>query len=350
MDKVMLGRTGLRVARLGFGGIPIQRLEFGAAVRLVREAIDNGIEFIDTARAYSDSERKIGAALAGRRRDRVVIATKAHGLDAATMAANIEASLSELRCGWIDLYQMHSLDNWERFRQATGPGGAMRALVAAKLAGKVRHIGVSSHSLDFLERLLAEAPNAFETIQVPLNFVGDEAGARLLGPARAAGVGFIAMKPMGGGALERPDLALRYVLQFDGVVAIPGIETRSELRQNLRLARCPRPPAGSELRDLAALRRRLGRMFCRKCDYCRPCPADIQISLALGAETLVRRFNRQTLAGWCLDVMRKAAACRKCGACEKRCPYRLPIRRLLAEKVAFFRKAVAEMGIEWGGN
>ncbi|MBI3986148.1 MAG: aldo/keto reductase [Lentisphaerae bacterium] len=346
MKQVRLGRTGLRVGQLGFGGIPIQRISRARAIRLIRTALDAGVTLLDTARGYSDSEEKIGLAIRGRR-GLAVIATKSPELDAAGMAKAIELSLKTLRTDHIDLYQIHCLSSWEAFQKAISAGGALKALTRAQREGKVRFIGVTSHSIDVLKKIITKAPRVFDTIQIPFNFVGDESGISLWPTARKAGIGFLGMKPMCGGVLDRPDLALRYVLQFEGIVPIPGMETLRELRENIRLAREARPPDKAEERELLRIRRRMGKWFCRKCNYCQPCPQGIAIHLALGAGTLLKRFNRSCVSGWCRDIMRKATTCTKCGLCETRCPYKLPIRSLLVENIALFRKGLRGMGIAW---
>ena len=346
MQQVRLGRTNLHVGRLGFGGIPIQRVSRDRAVRLVREALDRGVTLFDTARGYSDSEEKIGRALV-HRRERTVIATKSPALDAKGMAEAIDTSLKNLRTDWVDLYQMHMLPSWDDFQRAISRGGALEALRRARRQGKIRFIGVTSHSRDLLKRILSEAPEVFDTIQVPFNFVGDESGISLLPLARKRDVGFLAMKPFGGGILERPDLAFRYVLQYEGIVPIPGMESLRELRQNVRLAQEAQPLSVAERKTLMGIRKKLGKRFCRKCNYCQPCPQGIVIHLALGAGSLLKRFDRKVIAGWCRDVMRKATTCIKCGACEKRCPYHLPIRTLLEENITLFRRGLKGMRIAW---
>lgn len=347
MLTARLGKTRLVVNRLGFGGIPIQRLPPARAIRLVQEAIDRGVNFFDTARAYADSEDKIGRALGRRRRDRIILATKTRETTAAGMAAAIDLSLKDLRTDRIDLYQIHGIDSWAEWQKAISPRGALAAMRQAKKAGKIRFIGITSHSRDLLTRVLRETADLIDTIQSPFNFVGDESARTLLPLARRQDIGFIAMKPLGDGVLERPDLALRYVLQFEGLVTIPGMETLAELRQNLRLAAKFEPLNAAELRQLRVLRRKLGRSFCRKCGYCQPCPEGIVIHLALGAETLLKRFNRTGIASWCKAAMRKATACRQCGICETRCPYHLPIRRLLKQNVALYRRRLYALKIPW---
>lgn len=349
LPHIRLGRTELSVGQLGFGGIPIQRLTRARAVRLIEAAVDRGITFFDTARGYSDSEDKLGAALK-HRRDQVVLASKSPALDADGMRQALDASLTALRTDRIDLYQLHNLMTWDALQRAQARDGALTALKRARKLGKIRFIGLTSHSVDLLARVLKEAPLLFDTIQVPFNFVGDESGRTLLPAARAADVGFIAMKPLGGGALEHPDLALRYVLQYADVVTIPGMETMKELKQNAQLAVERRPLTAEEEQLLGRLRDKLGKQFCRKCNYCQPCPQGIAIHLALGARTLLKRFDRRTIAGWCRDVMRKAAVCKQCGLCETRCPYQLPIRALLEENVALFRKGLKPLNIAWGEN
>lgn len=140
MQYVTLGKTGLCVSRVGFGGIPIQRIEKDEAPALIEALVENGINYIDTARGYTVSEEWIGAAIEGRR-GQFILATKSMARDRAGMAKDIETSLHNLRTDHIDLYQVHN-PSMDQLDAVLAPGGALEALMEAKAAGKIRHIEI----------------------------------------------------------------------------------------------------------------------------------------------------------------------------------------------------------------
>jgi diketogulonate reductase-like aldo/keto reductase len=221
MKTVRLGKTDLEVSRIGMGGIPLTRPTKDEAIKLVQRALDLGITFIDTARGYGPSEERIGRAIAtiANRREQVVIATKGGGRSKATALEHIELSLKHLNTDYIDLWQFHGINNLEYYEQILGPGGGMEGAQEALQTGKIRHVGFSSHSLDVA--LKAVASGHFETVQVPFNFVCNEAADELVPLAREYDIGFIAMKPFAGGMLRDANLAIIYLLQFEGVVPDP---------------------------------------------------------------------------------------------------------------------------------
>jgi aryl-alcohol dehydrogenase-like predicted oxidoreductase len=198
------------VSELGFGGIPIIRLGTDEAVGVVRHCFDRGVTFFDTANVYGDSERKIGQALESVR-DRVVIATKTLMRDAETAADHIIYSLENLRTDRIDLYQIHNIANDETFERVLAPGGAYEALARARDEGKIRFIGLSSHNIATAIR--ACRTGKFDTLQFPFNFIECDPADELFGIAREMDMGIIAMKPLGGGLLERADLCFRFLQQ-----------------------------------------------------------------------------------------------------------------------------------------
>ncbi len=348
LARTVLGRTGLKVSRIGFGGIPIQRLDFPAAEKLVRAAFDRGINFFDTAHGYTDSEKKIGRALQGVR-DRAVIATKSAAGDAAGLAANLDRSLKQLGTDYVDLFQLHGVNNAEKAARVAGPGGALEALLRAREQGKVRHLGFSSHVLDGA-RILADNPH-METVQFPYSFVGREPAEELLPLARARGLGFIAMKPFGGGVFGEARLCLKYLLAQPGVVPIPGLEKIAELDEDLAAAAEPPGLTAAEEARLEKKRRELGPRFCRKCDYCQPCAAEIKISLAIHSRSLFGRFAAaDSRSGWIKATMEKVSECQDCGECEKRCPFSLPVREMLKESLVEYQQYMAAIGPGGGGR
>lgn len=333
MEYRELGRTGLRISRLGFGGIPIQRIDAEGVKSLVRRLSEAGINYIDTARGYTVSEEYLGYALEGIR-DNFVLATKSMARTKETMAADIEKSLQNLRTDYIDLYQIHN-PSPEQLQQVVSPGGVLEALTQARAAGKIGHLGVTAHSLETFR--MALKLDWVETVMFPYNLVETQ-GKALIQECAEKNIGFICMKPLAGGAIADATLALRYVLSDPNVtVAIPGMAEEAELSQNLAAADNTAPLSPAELAAAQQIRRELGTQFCRRCGYCAPCTVGINIPGAFLFQGYLRRYG---LADWgkgryeTLAV--KASACIQCGACEARCPYSLPIRQMLKTVVQDF--------------
>ena len=326
MEYVTLGKTGLKISRLGFGGIPIQRVDAAAAKELLDAIRAAGINYIDTARGYTVSEKLIGQAIEGHRDD-FVLATKSMSRDRAGMERDIGISLENLRTDHIDLYQVHN-PNLEQVEQVCAPGGALEALLEAKSAGKIGHLGLTAHSVEVFRRAL-ELPWV-ETIMFPYNLVENQ-GEELMAQAKAQGVAVIAMKPLAGGAIEDARLALRYINRNANVtVVIPGMYSPEEVKQNLEAMEDATSLSAAEEEQIAEIRRQLGTNFCRRCNYCAPCTVGIGIPNVFLFQGYLRRYG---LEGWARDrygaLAAKAGDCVECGACEERCPYHLPIREML---------------------
>lgn len=333
MEYVAFGSTGLKVSRMGFGGIPIQRIDAEGTKVLMHRLLDAGINYIDTARGYSVSEEYLGYGLEGIR-DKFVLATKSMSRTKDTMAKDIEISLKNLRTDYIDLYQVHN-PSMEQLATVTAPGGALEALLEAKAAGKIGHIGLTAHSLTVFEAALSM--DWVETIMFPYNIVENQ-GAELIARCAAAGKAFIDMKPLAGGAIEDASLALRYVCANPNVtVTIPGMADPKELEQNLAAINNTSPLSSEELEKMEAIRKTLGTQFCRRCNYCQPCTAGINIS---GCFLFDGYLSRYGLADWAKGrynaMAVKASACVDCGLCESRCPYNLPIRDMLKKVTEHF--------------
>ena len=335
MQYVSLGSTGLKVSRLGFGGIPVQRIDQPRTRELLEAAHKAGVNYIDTARAYTVSEEWIGQALQqSGLRDEFIIATKCRAITAEEMADELNASLRSLRTDHIELYQFHN-PSPEDFDRIIAPGGALEALKSAHAVGIVEHIGVTAHLAATFEKALA-CPD-IETIMFPYNIV-EQQGADLIARCKAAGKAFIAMKPLAGGAIESGRLAIRYTLANpDVTVVIPGMAELRELSQNVAAAEDTSPLTEEELADCEEVRKSLGTQFCRRCNYCAPCTVGIQIPNCFLFQGYL---NRYSLEGWAHERYNtlpvKAGACIECGACETRCPYQLPIRQMLKKVAADF--------------
>ena len=325
MEYRELGKTGMKISQLGFGGIPIQRIDAEGTRALVQKLMDAGINYIDTARGYTVSEEYLGYALEGVR-DKFILATKGRGLTRDAMAADVAASLRNLRTDYIDLYQFHN-PSMENLEEITAPGGALEALRDAKAAGTVRHIGVTAHSAEVFEKALTM--DWVETIMFPYNIVENQ-GAELMEKCREKGIGFICMKPLAGGAIDDATLALRYIIQNPAVtVVIPGMADPKELEQNLAAVSDNSPMSDAELTKIQMLRDSLGTQFCRRCNYCAPCTVGIQIPQLFVLEGYLTRYGLADWAKGRYPAAGKASDCVECGACESRCPYHLPIRDMM---------------------
>ena len=335
MQYRILGKTGLKVSMMGFGGIPIQRIDAAGTRVLMEKLAENGVNYIDTARGYTVSEEYLGQALEGIR-DRFILATKSMARDKAGMAKDIDISLSNLRTDYIDLYQVHN-PSMAQLEQVIGEGGALEALKEAKAAGKIGHIGLTAHSLEVFERALEL--DWVETFMFPYNIVETQ-GEALIAKCAEKNIGFIVMKPLAGGALEDATLALRYVAANPGVsVTIPGMADIAELEQNLAAMNDAAPLSDAELAKIETIRKELGTQFCRRCGYCNPCSVGIVIPNMFLFEGYLSRYGLADWAKGRYNTQAKTASdCIECGICETRCPYNLPIREMLKKTAKAFGK------------
>jgi len=335
MSKRLLGRTGLWVNEIGFGGIPIQRVNQETANEMVAEAITRGVNFFDSARGYTNSEELMGNALAPYR-EKAIIATKTMVRDYAAMQADLETSLKNFHTDHIDLYQFHFVNSMEQVNLILGENGAYKALVEAKEAGKVGHIGITSHSADLLEAVLPLG--VFDTIQFPYNLI-ERQGEKAFKMAHEMNVGIIAMKPMAGGALEQGELSLRFILENPAVsVAIAGMQSMDEVKRNTETVNLP-PLNAEEKAEVERLRETLGTDFCRRCGYCMPCPQGINIPSVFLFEGYLTRYDLKDWAKDRYNLMTKYASdCVECGICEPRCPYNLKIRDKIKKAAVLFEK------------
>jgi len=346
MNTVRLGKSELMVSRVGMGGIPIQRPPFDEAVRVIRRALDLGVSLIDTSRGYGDSEERIGVAVAGRR-DQVTLATKGGWRDEDMARDGIDQSLKRLRTDVIDLWQFHGVNTLEGYEGLFGPHGAMEAAQSALRAGKIRHVGLSSHSPDVVRKAIEDGH--VETIQFPFNFVAREFAEELAPLAREHDVGFIAMKPFAGGMLRKADLTIRYLLQFENVVPIPGIERATEIEEIAAIVEGgARRLTPEERKEIEEIRERVGTRFCRRCQYCMPCPQGVEIQTLMTLPVLWElwppelAFSEESIGGYVKRTVESAANCIQCGECEAKCPYELPIREMIVEHVELYRREIAK--------
>ena len=330
------GKTGMKIKRVGFGGIPIQRISQEDTNKVIDELEKCGVNFIDTARGYTVSEEYLGNALKGRR-EKFYIATKSMSRDYESMKRDIEISLKNLQTDYIDLYQMHNVKPAE-YDTLFCEDKAYRALLEAKEQGKIKHIGITSHGLETVEK--AVESDKFETIQFPYNIVENQTD-EVFKRAYEKGVGTIVMKPLAGGAIDDGTLAMKYLLSREYIdVAIPGMDSpqqvieNTDVLQNYELTE-------EDNKKIAKIKSELGTNFCRRCEYCLPCPKGINIPQNFLLEGYYNRYN---LKDWAVDRYRglaeneRASNCIECGACQKKCPYELPIIDMLKKVVDTLEK------------
>jgi predicted aldo/keto reductase-like oxidoreductase len=336
MEKIRLGKTNMMVSKLGFGGIPIQRLSEEAAISVVRKVLELGINFIDTANGYTTSEERIGKAIS-KHREKLIIATKTHARTAEEISEHLELSLKRLGTDYIDLYQFHNVSTLSSLKQILEPGGPMAFVEKAKKDGRIRHIGASSHQIDTAIEIVKS--DCLETIMFPFNFISDEAANELIPLAREHDVGFIAMKSMAGGIIDNAGIAFKFFSKFPDVLPIPGIEKVREIEEIVRVMESVQEMTDEERQEMQRIKQEVGSTFCRRCDYCQPCTAEIPISSVMHFSSMIKRLPPQRLfSGRFAANMEKAAECVECGDCEKRCPYNLPIIEMVRKNAEWYQR------------
>ena len=324
MQTVRLGKTELVVSKNGFGALPIQRISLKEAVYLLQKAFYGGINYFDTARAYSDSEEKLSEAFR-HIRDRVIISTKTASVTAEGFWKDLETSLRLLQTDYIDIYQFH---NPAFCPVPGGEDGLYDAALKAKEQGKIRHIGITNHRLAVAGEAISSG--LYETLQFPFCYLAAEADLDIVKACKQADMGFIAMKALSGGLITDSAMAYAYISQFDHVAPIWGIQKERELDEFLSYNDAP--PALDDVmrRRIAKDREELVGDFCRGCGYCMPCPAGIEINNCARMSLMLRRSPS---AGWLTEEwqekMKKIEVCLSCGKCMSKCPYGLNTPELL---------------------
>jgi aryl-alcohol dehydrogenase-like predicted oxidoreductase len=332
MQSVILGKTGLRVPKNGFGALPIQRICADEATVILVKAYNGGIRFFDTARSYTDSEEKLGHAL-GKVRDRIVIASKTEAVEPGEFRKQLRDSLKALRSDYLDIYQFHNPPSCPKPGDGTG---LYEAMLEAREKGMVRHIGISNHRLAVA--LEAAESGLYETIQYPFSYLATEREIALVRLCAEREVGFIAMKALSGGLITDSAAAYAWLARFDNVLPVWGIQRERELDEFLSHGANPPALEGKLLEVIARDRKALSGNFCRGCGYCLPCPADIDIATAARMSLMIRRTP---VSAWLSDSwkekMKRIENCTHCGQCTSRCPYGLDAPKLLAENWADYR-------------
>ena len=325
MDTMTLGRTNITVNRNGFGALPIQRVTKEQAAEILRKALAGGIQWYDTARAYSDSEEKIGYAFAGLARDSYYISTKTAALTPADFWRDLATSLEMLKTDYIDVYQFHN----PAFCPKPGDGtGLYEAMEEAKAQGKIHFIGLTNHRLPVATE--AAESGLYDVVQFPFSYLASEKDEALVRLCAEKNVGFLCMKALSGGLINRSDAAYAYLAQYPNTLPIWGIQKVSELEEFLSYQTTP-PVLTEEIRALIEHdRKELSGEFCRGCGYCMPCPQGIEINNCARMSLMLRRAPTEAwLTPEWQEKMKKIETCLHCGHCSSRCPYGLDTPALL---------------------
>ena len=339
MDQVQvrLGKTEIVVNKNGFGALPIQRISDDAAVYLLRKAYDGGIRFFDTARAYSDSEHKLGLAFEGGIREKLYIATKSGAQTGEAMREDLKKSLENLKTDYIDIYQFHN----PAFCPKPGDdSGLYDAALEAKKEGKIRHIGITNHRLLVAKEAIESG--LYETLQFPFCYLATEKEEELVEGCRKADMGFIAMKALSGGLITNSAAAYAHAAQYDNVLPIWGVQREEELDEFLSYVENP-PVMTEALSELIEKdKKELSGDFCRGCGYCMPCPVGIEINNCARMSLLLRRSPSQVqLTEEVQKKMMQIEACLHCNRCKSKCPYGLDTPALLQKNLEDYKNVLA---------
>ncbi len=330
MRKSRLGRTNLEVSRWGLGGIALSTIMGGsdeeAVFQVIDAAMDYGVNIIDTARIYMDSEENIGQALS-KRKDKPVLASKSLSRKSDEIFEDIEDSLEDLQCGKIEIYQIHDLGP-DEISTVMGKGGALEGLQKARDAGLIDFIGITSHHTSVCLDLINT--DEFDTVMFPFNVIEREPEKELLSAAKEKDIGTFVMKPIAGGSIGNIKMAFRFFNSYSVDVVLNGVANLNEFNCNIKCSEDQAPLSTEELVDFEKEVEHLGRQFCRRCNYCMPCTSDIVIP------PMIHVMHQNITGKKPADLLIWYEACEECGKCEERCPYDLPTIKRKNELIGFF--------------
>ncbi len=336
MREIILGRTGIKVPQNGFGALPIQRDDFETAGKILRKAYEGGMRYFDTARAYTDSEEKMGRYLSDVRKD-IYIATKTTAKTPEEMKQQMDTSLKMLKTDYVDVYQFHMAN--QCFRPGDGTG-MYEQMEDFKRQGLIKHIGITAHKIGIAEE--AVESGLYETLQFPFSYLSGEREIRLVKSCIEHDMGFVCMKALAGGLIHNAKAAFAYIAQFDNTVPIWGIQRESELNEWLSFFDNA-PELNEELNKvIEADRNELQGDFCRGCGYCMPCPKGIQIN---NCARIILMMKRAPSEGWLTEEwqnnMKQIEECINCGSCKSKCPYELNTPELLKKNYEDYKKVLS---------
>ena len=336
MKNMTLGSTGIVTPQNAFGALPVQRDDMETSIKILRRAYEGGMTFFDTARAYSDSEEKIGNALSDVR-DNIFIATKTMAKTPEGFWKDLETSLELLKTDHVDIYQFHMASQCYKPGDGTG---MYECMIEAKEQGKIRHIGITAHKLGVAKEAIESG--LYETLQFPLSYLSGEQELELVKMCEERNMGFIAMKALSGGLITNSAAAFAYMSQFDNVLPIWGIQRMNELEEFLGYMQNPAVMEGEIEEIIKKDRAELAGDFCRGCGYCMPCPAEIKINDCARMSLMIRRApSARWLSESWQEEMAKIENCIHCGKCHTKCPYGLNAAELLIKNLEDYKKILA---------
>ena len=331
-----LGKTGIKSPQNAFGALPIQRVDMETAKEILMTAYEGGMRYFDTARAYTDSEEKIGNTFKGMR-EKIYIATKTMSKTPEDFWKDLETSLKLLQTDYIDVYQFHCAD----VVYAPGDGfGMYECMLKAKEEGKIRHIGITAHKIGIAED--AVKSGLYETLQFPFSYISGEREKALVKLCAEHNVGFVCMKGLAGGLITNSKAAMAFTAEYPNALPIWGIQKMSELKE--WLSYMDNVPKMTD--DIKAFiekeRKELSGNFCRSCGYCMPCPVGITINQCARMSLMLRRApSKMWLTDYWQAEMKKIENCLHCNKCMSHCPYELNTPELLAKNYEDYKKVLA---------
>ncbi len=331
MKNIVLGNTGIVTPQNAFGALPVQRVDMATAVKLLRKAYEGGMTFFDTARAYSDSEEKLGEAFDGMR-DKIYIASKTQAKTPEVFWQHLDTTLKNLRTDYLDIYQLHCASQCYKPGDGTG---MYEAMLEAKKQGKIRHIGITAHLIGVAEEIVESG--LYETLQFPFSYLANEREIALVKATEKAGMGFIAMKGLAGGLLTDSNACMAFMSQYNAL-PIWGIQREEELDEWLSFFEKDAVMTDEIRAFIEEERKSLMGDFCRGCGYCMPCTVGIQINNCARMSQLIRRSpSKNFLSEEWQQNMLKIDECVDCGLCKSKCPYGLDTPNLLRKNLADYK-------------
>ena len=335
MKNIVLGKTGIVTPQNAFGALPVQRVDMATAVKLLRKAYEGGMTFFDTARAYSDSEEKLGEAFDGMR-DKIYIASKTQAKTPEVFWQHLDTTLKNLRTDYLDIYQLHCASQCYKPGDGTG---MYEAMLEAKKQGKIRHIGITAHLIGVAEEIVESG--LYETLQFPFSYLANEREIALVKATEKAGMGFIAMKGLAGGLLTDSNACMAFMSQYNAL-PIWGIQREEELDEWLSFFEKDAVMTDEIRAFIEEERKSLMGDFCRGCGYCMPCTVGIQINNCARMSQLIRRSpSKNFLSEEWQQNMLKIDECVDCGLCKSKCPYGLDTPNLLRKNLADYKDIIS---------
>ncbi|KEQ21537.1 aldo/keto reductase [Paenibacillus tyrfis] len=337
MRYTTFGSTGYRVSSLGFGAMNLPGVPLEQAREALNYALDEGINYIDTAAAYRNSEEIIGECISHRRSE-YFLATKTGKRDYKSAMEEMERSLDRMKTDVIDLLQIHYVNTVQEFKAAMEENGAYQAALEMKRKGHVRFIGLTGHRPELLAKWIGKGQ--FDQVLFHLNLAQPFALDELIPEATRQQMGKTAMKPLSGGFIQPVSQAIRYPYSQDVHVTISGMISVDEVKENIAAMR--EEVGDDERRELEALAVELGAHNCRRCNYC-SCPIDVTIPDIMISSQVRRTFGllpkgdgfyqkQKDKILSCADY----EPCKEQPLCQQQCPYHLPMRQVVMEAAGYF--------------